>query len=146
MSKLAFSLSSLVLLAAACAPTALNPAAMRVMVTRQPAPQGCVYIGTVIGEQGGSFTGGITSNASLAEGAMNDMKNKAFAMGGNYVVLEDTSHGGTMDKGSSGQTDVTHTGNAFKCPEAAPPPAAPGAAPPAPPAPGAHNVKVVFQY
>jgi uncharacterized protein YbjQ (UPF0145 family) len=135
MSKFAFLVPFGVFAAVACAPTPLNPAAMRVLVTKQPAPQGCVYIGSVIGEQGGSLTGGMTSNASLAEGAMNDMKNKAFALGANYVVLEDTAHGGTMDKGSSGQTDVTHTGNAYKCPENGTPGTAP-AAPAAARAPG----------
>jgi uncharacterized protein YbjQ (UPF0145 family) len=86
-------------------------------VTRAVAPEGCTYIGSVVGEQGGSLTGAYTSNANLAEGAFNDMKNKAHAMGANYVVLEDTHAGSTVNKGSGGQTDVTHMGNAFYCPE-----------------------------
>ena len=111
-----------------CAATALNPGAARVMVTKTQAPPGCVYVGSVVGEQGGSFSGKYTSNKNLAEGAFNDMKNKAFAMGANYVVLEDTHAGNTMsgDKYgvSGGQTDVTHIGNAFKCPDLASPSAA----------------------
>lgn len=110
-----FSLSSL----GGCAATALKPAAARVLVTRQPVPQGCEYLGTVIGEQGGSATGGLTSNKNLAEGAMNDMKNKAHAMGANYVVLEDTRAGNTISGSrgsiSGGQTDVTNIGNAYRC-------------------------------
>jgi len=104
---------------AGCAATALQPAAARVLVTRQPVPQGCEYLGTVIGEQGGSAVGGLTSNKNLAEGAMNDMKNKAHAMGANYVVLEDTRAGntvsGTRGSLSGGQTDVTNIGNAYRC-------------------------------
>lgn len=100
----------------ACAATSLNPEAARVMVTKTPAPEGCEYLGSVVGEQGGSLTGAYTSNANLAEGALNDMKNKAHAMGANYVVLEDTHAGQTLSKGSGGQTDVTHVGNAFRCP------------------------------
>jgi hypothetical protein len=103
-----------------CAATALSPGAARVMVTKTQAPAGCVYVGSVVGEQGGSFTGKYTSNKNLAEGAFNDMKNKAHAMGANYVVLENTQAGSTMsgdrNSVSGGQTDVTHIGNAFKCP------------------------------
>jgi len=111
-----------------CAATALQPGARRVMVTRNAAPAGCVYLGSVVGEQGGAFTGKYTSNANLAEGAFNDMKNKAFALGGNYVVLENTQAGNTISGDKNGvsgsQTDVTHIGNAFKCPSPSAPPAA----------------------
>lgn len=100
-----------------CQATALNPQAARVMVTRTPAPAGCTYLGSIIGEQGGAIDGPLTSNANLAQGALNDMKNKAHALGGNYVVLENTQAGSTVREGSGGQTDVTHMGNAFKCPE-----------------------------
>ena len=108
----------------ACAAKALRPGAERIIVTRQPAPKGCRFVGTVVGEQGGSFTGGWTSNKNLAQGATNDLKNKAFDLGGNYVVLE-TNTAGNTHSGSwggfggsmhGGQTDVTNTGNAYKCP------------------------------
>jgi len=104
----------------ACAPIQLKPGAEKVIVTHQPAPQGCHFLGTVVGSQGGSLTGGMTSNRNLAEGATNDVKNKAFDLGANYVVLE-TNQAGTTQSGSNGsfsgqQTDVTDTGNAYKCP------------------------------
>jgi uncharacterized protein YbjQ (UPF0145 family) len=81
----------------------------------------------------GSLSGPYTSNARLAEGAFNDMKNEAHEMGANYVVLENTQAGSTVcgngKSMSGGQTDVTHIGNAFKCPDApAPAPAAAGSA------------------
>ncbi len=107
-----------------CAATALNPGAARVMVTKTQAPAGCVYVGSVVGEQGGALSGPYTSNSHLAEGAFNDMKNKAHGMGANYVVLEDTQAGSTISGNKSGisggQTDVTHVGNAFKCPSTPP--------------------------
>ena len=120
------------------------------MVNKTPAPQGCVYVGSVVGEQGGALSGRYTSNAYLAEGAFNDMKNKAFAMGANYVVIENTNAGNTIEGGpsgaSGGQTDVTHIGNAFKCADpnatvttsgALPvTPVVPAAAAPAPATPG----------
>lgn len=123
------------LLLGGCAATALNPEAARVMVTKSAAPPGCVYVGSVIGEQGGALSGAYTSNARLAEGAFNDMKNKAHEMGANYVVLEDTQAGHTLSGNKNGvsgqQTDVTHIGNAFRCAETtAPLTASGGAAPP----------------
>ena len=51
------------------------------MVTHMPPADGCQYLGSVIGEQGGALSGKYTSNRNLAQGALNDMKNKAYAMG-----------------------------------------------------------------
>ncbi len=108
------------LLTLGCAATQLNPGAERVLVTHAPAPRECRFAGTVIGDQGGSLSGPFTSNRNLAEGAVNDMKNKARDMGANYVVLETTTAGNTISGGPrdihGGQTDVTHMGNAFVCP------------------------------
>ena len=107
---------------AGCAATALRPGAERVMVTRLPPPSECKFVGTLVGEQGGSLTGPFTSNKRLAQGAMNDMKNQAKEMGANYVLLETTTAGNTISGRrsgmSGGQTDVTHMGNAFVCPAA----------------------------
>ena len=102
-----------------CAATTLQPGADRVMVTHMPPADSCQYLGSVVGEQGGALSGKYTSNRNLAQGSWNDLKNKAYAMGANYVVLEDTQAGNTMTAdrygASSVQTDVTHVGNAFKC-------------------------------
>ncbi|WP_437613122.1 DUF4156 domain-containing protein [Sorangium sp. So ce834] len=104
----------------ACAAVELNPGAEKVIVTKQPAPEGCRFLGTLIGEQGGSLSGKFTSNANLQKGAVNDMKNQAHDLGGNYVVLENTNAGTTIsgdrDSISGEQTDVTHMGNAYSCP------------------------------
>jgi uncharacterized protein YbjQ (UPF0145 family) len=104
-----------------CAATGLNAGARSVIVSRQPAPQTCVYVGSVVGEQGGALEGPYTSNKNLAVGAMNDMKNNAHGMGANYVVLEDTQAGTTISGSKAGisgqQTDVTHMGNAYRCPQ-----------------------------
>ncbi|WP_437319422.1 DUF4156 domain-containing protein [Sorangium sp. So ce385] len=111
-------LSSLTL--PACAAVELNPGAEKVIVTKQPAPEGCRFLGTLVGEQGGSISGKFTSNANLQKGAVNDMKNQAHDLGGNYVVLENTNAGTTIsgdrDSISGEQTDVTHMGNAYSCP------------------------------
>jgi hypothetical protein len=103
-----------------CAATQLRPGAESVLVTHAPPPEQCRFVGTIIGQQGGSLEGPFTSNRTLAEGAVNDLKNQAFDKGANYVELETTSTGNTISGGhrymSGGQTDVTHMGNAFVCP------------------------------
>ncbi len=102
-----------------CSAVKVKAGAERVIVSKTPAPKGCKFMGTVVGEQGGSLSGAWTSNKNLALGAMNDMKNKAFDLGANYVSLENSTAGNTMSGGSygfgGGQTDVTHAGNAYKC-------------------------------
>jgi len=102
-----------------CSATEVKPGAERIVVTHQPAPRGCRFVGNIVGEQGGSFTGKWTSNKNLQVGALNDMKNKAHEMGANYVVLENTNAGNTTSGSawgmSGGQTDVTHMGTAYRC-------------------------------
>ncbi len=113
-------------LGSACAAKKIKAGAEKVIVTRQPAPKTCKFAGQVMGEQGGSLVGGWTSNKNLALGAMNDMRNAAFDLGANYVVLEADRAGNTMSGSGSGglfsasatQTDVTQVGNAYRCPPA----------------------------
>lgn len=107
-----------------------NPAVnSSVIATPNPPPKNCKYLGQVLGSQGNFFTGRYTSNANLEQGAMNDLKNKTYEMGGNYVqlvtnragVTGSTSSGyergyGLWVSGHSEQTNVTSTGNAYKCP------------------------------
>lgn len=104
---------------AGCAATPLNPGAERVIVSRTPAPRGCRFQGAVIGKQGDFFTGRYTSNENLAEGALNELRNRAAALDANYVVLETNNAGMTLSGGrygtSGAQTDVTNTGNAYLC-------------------------------
>lgn len=106
------------LLFAGCAATQLNPGAERVRVTNTEPGKECQFLGEVTGNQGGSLTGGITSNANLETGARNDLKNKAAAMGGNLVVIITQRAGQTTGQyGAGGQTSVTISGNVYKCPE-----------------------------
>ena len=106
-----------------CSSIPLTPGAEKVIVTRNPAPKGCKFLGTVVGSQGNFFTGTYTSNKNLAEGALNDIRNKGLELGANYVQIE-TDRAGVTGSGGSGsgggafsshQTDVTQTGNAYRC-------------------------------
>lgn len=107
----------------ACSAIKVKPGAERVIVSKNPQPGGCKFLGTVVGSQGNAFSGGWTSNKNLSEGAMNDLKNKAFDLGANYVQIETDRAGNTMSGNmfhgsgsmSGHQTDVTMTGNAYKC-------------------------------
>ncbi len=102
-----------------CSSTKLVEGAEKVRIM-QTEPKGCTYLGEVTGNQGNSFTGGLTSNSNLETGARNDMKNKAFEMHGNVIVMLTNRAGvtGSVSGGSGGseQTNVTYTGTVFNCP------------------------------
>lgn len=112
-----------------CSAIPLNPGAEKVQVAFRPPAKECEFLGYIQGAQGGFFSGGWTSNSNLQQGAANDVRNKAFAMGGNYVELigdksQQTSSysasGSPYGFGASGgtqQTGVIMNGNAFKCPK-----------------------------
>ena len=99
----------------------------KIIVSDNPAPKTCHYLGQALGSQGNFITGKWTSNANLEQGAMTDLKNKAYAMGGNYVQIITNRAGvtgngymsggfsGFMGSSSSEQTNVTSTGNVYKC-------------------------------
>jgi hypothetical protein len=101
----------------------------KIIASTNPAPKECKFITQVVGNQGNYFTGPWTSNANLEMGAMNDLKNQAYAAHGNYVQLV-TSRAGVTGSGSvvsndngavfgsssSSQTNVTSIGNVYRCP------------------------------
>ena len=102
-----------------CASTSLMPQATRVMVSPNAPASGCTFVGEVTGSQGNMFTGKFTSNADMESGALNDLRNQATKMGGNYVQLL-TNRAGTTEelekgRGSSLQTNVTDTGVVYRC-------------------------------
>src|SRR5437773_9744065 len=84
-----------------CASIQLDSRATRVIASPNPAPKGCKYVGQVIGNQGNFFTGGFTSNRSLEEGSMNDMKNQAAKLGANYIQIVTNRAGITGSAGGS---------------------------------------------
>lgn len=77
-----------------------------------PPPQGCVDVGHVTGEGGGTFGGAWISNDSLIEYAMTDMRNKAGDRGANYVQHDPPSLG----DGDGTTTTATVSGEAYRCP------------------------------
>ena len=106
-----------------CASIDLEPSASRVVVSPNQAPKGCKYLGQVTGNQGNFFTGGFTSNKNLETGSMNDLRNQAAKLNGNYVQLlvnragvtgSYSSNNGTGG-GNSEQTNITNLGNVYQC-------------------------------
>lgn len=104
-----FSLATLTL--SACFPTSLNSGAASVKVLSHEPGNNCQLIGDVTGSQGNFFTGRYTTDRSLQEGALNDLKNEAAKKGGNAIHI--LMGGGHQTKGE--QTNVTYTANVYKC-------------------------------
>jgi hypothetical protein len=101
---------------AACAAKAIQPGAERVIVSQQPAPKGCVFVGEVRGSQGNFWTAEFTSDKNILTGARNEMRNQALALGANYVVIETQSHSHNTANHSLGGTYASVIfGNAYTC-------------------------------
>jgi len=66
----------------------------------------CRYLGEVIGSEGHWYTYLFISNTDLTQGALNDIYNKANALGANVVFISDNIHF---------VTSVTFYGQAYNC-------------------------------
>ncbi len=104
---------------AACSSVAVQPQANGVRLTHNEPGKECTFLGDVTGSQGDFFTGAFTSNADLETGARNDLKNKAMNLGGDtiYILTQRAGQTGSYndDFGGSQQTNVTLSGNVYKC-------------------------------
>lgn len=100
-----------------CDAVPINPGAKHVKLTNTEPGKECQLLGEATGDQGNFLTGGWTSNSNLDLGARNDLKNKAAVMGGNVVVILTHRAGQTGSAGDSQQTNVTITGNVYRCAE-----------------------------
>lgn len=102
-----------VLALAACSavPVSQGGAAVELVSTR---PSGCKALGEVVGRQGNVFSGDFTSNEDLMVGARNDLRNKAAAMGGNVVAMQNTVN--ATHPYSTGNVSTTIVGNVYACP------------------------------
>ncbi|HCR35146.1 MAG TPA: DUF4156 domain-containing protein [Stenotrophomonas sp.] len=109
-------LAALALLLSGCASTRLHGDATLVRLTHEE-PKGCQFLGDITGSQGNFLTGSYTSNKNLESGARNDLKNQAAARGGNVIYLLTNRAGVTgRQGGGQAQTNVTLSGNVYRCP------------------------------
>ena len=119
MKNITIILTSIII--AGCAAVPLNPGAQKIRIALSEPGKECKFLGDVTGSQGDFFTGAYTSNENLETGARNTLKNKAAALGGNLIVMLTQRAGQTGSSGqyggSSSQTNVTLSGNVYKCPE-----------------------------
>jgi hypothetical protein len=83
------------------------------IVNEPPDKEKCKFVGEIVGSQGNWFTGDFTSNENLVIGARNELRNKAYELGGNIVYIQDMKN--TNAWGSLGTTNTTAVGKAYKC-------------------------------
>ena len=99
-----------------CASKQLIKGAEKIRITNTKPSETCVFLGEVSGSQGNMWTADITPDKAIIQGARNDLRNKALALGANFVVTQDASHSENTSWGSGGVYNSTLFGDAFKCP------------------------------
>ena len=97
-----------------CAAKTLTPGAERIVISNKEPTQNCEFMGEVIGSQGNWFTADITSDSDMIKGARNEMRNQAFSMGANYIVLVNQSTSNNTS-GFGGAYNSSMFGNAYRC-------------------------------
>ncbi len=106
-----------ILFLAGCVATPLMPGSGNVRLTNTDPGNECRYLAEVTGSQGGWLKGAFTTNANLEQGARNELKNNAAAIGGNVVQVIVTHSGNSATDYGSHTTLVTYVGAAFDCPQ-----------------------------
>ena len=97
-----------------CSAQVVRPEARSVeIVNEAPDKTKCKFVGEVVGSQGNWVTGDFTSNENLVVGARNELRNKAYELGGNIVYMQDMKN--TNAWGSLGTTNTTAIGKAYRC-------------------------------
>lgn len=112
------------LLLTSCTTSTLLPGAENVRVTFDPVPKNCRDIGRVTAEDTNGVMQSYTAHEHLIEDETNDLKDQAFAIGGNTVQI--TEHDATYIHNhsqkppyhsSNASVDEHHlTGEAYFCP------------------------------
>ncbi len=103
--------SAIVLTGCATAPATPQGAAVE-LVTQRPA--NCKFLGEVTGSHGNVFSGDFITDEKLIQGARNDLRNKAAALGANVVQVQDTIN--SKHPYSAGIVKSTVVGAALACP------------------------------
>ena len=103
-----------ILFMSGCAAIKVRPEAKGVEIVKElPDKNRCEYLGEVVGSQGNWFTGDFTSNKNLMVGARNEIKNKAYSLGGNIIYLQELKNTNAYE--SLGSTNTTAIGKVYKC-------------------------------
>ncbi len=105
--------TALVALLAGCATAPATPQGAAVELATQR-PANCKFLGEVTGSHGNVFSGDFITDEKLIQGARNDLRNKAAAMGANVVQVQNTIN--SKHPYSAGIVKSTVVGAAFNCP------------------------------
>ena len=103
----------IVVLLAGCSAKPLVPGANLVMLSNEKPAEKCKYVGEVVGGQGNWWTDDITSSENIVTGSRNDLKNKAYQIGANYVHMQQVS----KSESYVGGTTMGIVGHAYRCPQ-----------------------------
>lgn len=107
-----------IILLVGCAAKPLLPGGESIILSKDPTPAGCEFLGEVQGNQGNFWTATFTSDADLINGARNEVRNAAYALRANYVKIETESFShNTADDSLGGTYSAVVIGNAFRCSE-----------------------------
>lgn len=99
-----------------CAAKPLVPGGGDVVLSKDPAPEGCQFLGEVQGKQGNFWTAEFTNDADLINGARNEVRNAANALHANYVKIETESFShNTSEDSLGGIYSAVVIGNAYRC-------------------------------
>ena len=103
-------------LLAGCAASPLVPGGNTILLSKEAAPEVCEFLGEVQGTQGNFWTAEFTSDANLINGARNQVRNAAHALGADYVKIETESfsHNTALDS-LGGTYSAVVIGNAYRC-------------------------------
>lgn len=115
-----FLATAAVITLSACSAVPIQEAANKVRLTHNEPSKECTFLGDITGSQGDFFSGAFTSNENLETGARHDLKNKALQLGGDtiYLLTQRSGQTGHYDSdlgGSNQQTNVTLSGNVYRC-------------------------------
>lgn len=110
MIKYGLNLLLLLFLLGCNATNTLQPSASKVRIYNTIENKtACTYLGEVIGSEGVLYNYLFISNHDLTLGARNDLRNKAHALGGNIIEIENYRLGY--------QTSTVYVGNVYHCKE-----------------------------
>jgi len=116
MTRLSLKAIPPIFLLAGCAASPLIPGGETVLLSKEAAPEECVFLGEVQGTQGNFWTADFTSDSKLINGARNEVRNAAFALRADYVKIETESFShNTSDLALGGTYSAVVIGNAYRC-------------------------------
>ncbi len=99
---------------AGCQSNQLTPAAQKVMLAPNSPPSACRFIRSISSDKQVNFLShGFSTNSKAEQAAMNDLKNQAASLGGNYVQMSANRSSINDDQQ---QIQVAYTGKVYQCP------------------------------